>query len=161
VCRRTCVLLRLLRVLECLPMHSSGDSMIRLRTRTLVPHGSMDALVRSSPLSIIRSHQWSSRSLPWLVGYVSGTPTFLVNGVNVAADSSWTLQQWRFVLDPLFAQHRFKLAQMAIRQQRSVSSPAIASTRAVSTHAVCMCSRSVAHMESPCASSYLAGTSAV
>jgi hypothetical protein len=34
---------------------------------------------------------------------VSGTPTFFVNGVNVAGDPSWSLSDWRQVLDPLLA----------------------------------------------------------
>jgi len=32
---------------------------------------------------------------------VSGTPFFYVNGINVQADPTWTLADWRFVLDPL------------------------------------------------------------
>jgi len=33
----------------------------------------------------------------------SGTPNWLVNGIPVAGDSSWTLSDWRFVLDPLMS----------------------------------------------------------
>jgi len=32
---------------------------------------------------------------------VSGTPTFFVNGILVMADPTWTLSDWRQVLDPL------------------------------------------------------------
>jgi len=32
---------------------------------------------------------------------VLGTPTFFVNGVNVNGDPSWTLAEWRTLLDPL------------------------------------------------------------
>lgn len=32
---------------------------------------------------------------------VSGTPTFLVNGVSVQADPSWSLSQWQQLLNPL------------------------------------------------------------
>ncbi|CAF1171747.1 unnamed protein product [Didymodactylos carnosus] len=32
---------------------------------------------------------------------VFSTPTFMVNGVYVSADSSWTLDNWRSVIDPL------------------------------------------------------------
>eukprot|EP00455_Lapot_gusevi_P048458 TRINITY_DN669_c0_g1_i1.p1 TRINITY_DN669_c0_g1~~TRINITY_DN669_c0_g1_i1.p1 ORF type:complete len:279 (+),score=107.33 TRINITY_DN669_c0_g1_i1:59-838(+) len=35
---------------------------------------------------------------------VSGTPTFLVNGVQVQADPSWGLTEWRQVIDPLLSQ---------------------------------------------------------
>jgi len=34
---------------------------------------------------------------------VSGTPTFFVNGILVMADPSWSLSDWRQVLDPLLA----------------------------------------------------------
>lgn len=33
---------------------------------------------------------------------VSGTPTVLVNGLDVGADSTWTLQNWEAILDPLY-----------------------------------------------------------
>ncbi|EDO39409.1 predicted protein [Nematostella vectensis] len=32
---------------------------------------------------------------------VAGTPTFFINGIPVEADSSWTVQQWKDVIDPL------------------------------------------------------------
>ncbi|XP_072014197.1 uncharacterized protein [Amphiura filiformis] len=32
---------------------------------------------------------------------VSGTPQFLVNGVSVAASSSWTFDDWKSIIDPL------------------------------------------------------------
>lgn len=34
---------------------------------------------------------------------VSGTPTFFVNDINVPADSTWTLQEWTALIDPLLA----------------------------------------------------------
>jgi len=34
-------------------------------------------------------------------GQVTGTPTFLVNGVFVNADPSWTLADWKMIIDPL------------------------------------------------------------
>lgn len=48
---------------------------------------------------------WDTR-VSWKYGcsrYVSGTPTFVINGVQVSADPSWTLQQWMQLLDPFFA----------------------------------------------------------
>ncbi|XP_072013355.1 uncharacterized protein [Amphiura filiformis] len=33
--------------------------------------------------------------------YMSGTPQFLVNGVTLAASSSWTLDDWKSIIDPL------------------------------------------------------------
>ena len=32
----------------------------------------------------------------------AGTPNFLVNGLPVNADPSWTLAQWQALLDPLY-----------------------------------------------------------
>lgn len=34
---------------------------------------------------------------------VSGTPTFFVNSVPVAAESTWTVQQWSNLLDPILS----------------------------------------------------------
>lgn len=45
----------------------------------------------------------SATRVSWKYGcsrYVSGTPTFMLNGVQVAADPSWTLAQWMQLLDP-------------------------------------------------------------
>ncbi len=33
----------------------------------------------------------------------SGTPTFLINGVATSADASWTLADWKSVIDPILA----------------------------------------------------------
>lgn len=35
------------------------------------------------------------------IGGVSGTPMFYVNGVFVDAPSSWGLEEWKKLLDPL------------------------------------------------------------
>jgi protein-disulfide isomerase len=37
---------------------------------------------------------------------VSGTPTFLLNGVQVAANPSWSQSEWQQLLDPLFQTSR-------------------------------------------------------
>mmetsp|Transcript_608 Transcript_608/g.2216 ORF Transcript_608/g.2216 Transcript_608/m.2216 type:complete len:271 (-) Transcript_608:160-972(-) len=37
---------------------------------------------------------------------VSGTPSYMVNGVTVAAESTWTLQQWQSLLNPLLNDQR-------------------------------------------------------
>jgi len=34
-------------------------------------------------------------------GQVTGTPTFLINGVFINADPSWTLAEWKQVIDPI------------------------------------------------------------
>jgi len=34
---------------------------------------------------------------------VSGTPTFLINGVGTSADASWSLDDWKSVIDPILA----------------------------------------------------------
>ena len=34
---------------------------------------------------------------------IVGTPTFLVNGVAIDADDSWTLAQWKALIDPILA----------------------------------------------------------
>jgi len=34
-------------------------------------------------------------------GQVTGTPTFLVNGIYVSADATWTVDEWKQVIDPL------------------------------------------------------------
>jgi protein-disulfide isomerase len=39
---------------------------------------------------------------------ISGTPTTIVNGAVVDADSSWSLSDWQQVLDPLFPAHRVR-----------------------------------------------------
>jgi hypothetical protein len=36
-----------------------------------------------------------------MTGTVSGTPTFMLNDVRVDADPSWTLAQWKQVIDQL------------------------------------------------------------
>ena len=36
-----------------------------------------------------------------LPGGVAGTPTFMVNDVVVSADPSWTVDDWKKVIDPL------------------------------------------------------------
>ncbi|KAJ8312989.1 hypothetical protein KUTeg_010362 [Tegillarca granosa] len=38
-------------------------------------------------------------------GGVSGTPTFMVNDVLVNAYSSWTVTDWKTLIDPLLADH--------------------------------------------------------
>lgn len=35
------------------------------------------------------------------VGGVTGTPTFMINDVVVAADPAWTVSEWNKVVDPL------------------------------------------------------------
>ncbi|KAL2651865.1 hypothetical protein R1flu_019993 [Riccia fluitans] len=35
--------------------------------------------------------------------YVTSTPTFLVNGIQVAADETWTFEEWTELLDPLIS----------------------------------------------------------
>jgi len=37
---------------------------------------------------------------------VYGTPLFYVNGVLTSADSTWTIEQWRKILDPLLLSYR-------------------------------------------------------
>lgn len=37
----------------------------------------------------------------FFVGGVSGTPTFMVNDVLVDADPSWTVNDWKKLIDPL------------------------------------------------------------
>ena len=32
---------------------------------------------------------------------ITGTPTFLLNGVYISADSSWALSDWQSVIDPI------------------------------------------------------------
>jgi protein-disulfide isomerase len=34
-------------------------------------------------------------------GGVTGTPTFMLNDVSVAADASWSVDDWSKVIDPL------------------------------------------------------------
>lgn len=34
-------------------------------------------------------------------GHVYGTPTYMVNGVPVEADGTWTVKQWQALLNPL------------------------------------------------------------
>lgn len=34
---------------------------------------------------------------------VAGTPTFLINGVMINADPSWTLKDWKSIIDPILA----------------------------------------------------------
>jgi len=49
------------------------------------------------------TYDWNGR-ISWKYGCsrgVAGTPTFFVNGIPVQADPSWTLADWRQVLDPL------------------------------------------------------------
>jgi len=56
---------------------------------------------------------WNTR-VSWKYGCsrsVSGTPSFLVNGVAVQADPSWSLSQWQSVLDPLIASLEKKTSQ--------------------------------------------------
>jgi len=36
-------------------------------------------------------------------GQVTGTPTFLLNGIYVDADASWTLADWKVMIDPLLS----------------------------------------------------------
>ena len=41
-----------------------------------------------------------------LINHISdvvGTPTFFINGVMVSADPSWTLSNWKSVIDPILA----------------------------------------------------------
>lgn len=38
-----------------------------------------------------------------MVSGVSGTPTFLINGVATSADASWSLSDWQSVIDPILA----------------------------------------------------------
>ena len=42
-----------------------------------------------------------------MIGTVSGTPQFLVNGVEVGASSSWTLDDWKKVINPLLGKATF------------------------------------------------------
>ena len=35
------------------------------------------------------------------VGSVSGTPTYFLNDVPIAAEPTWTLDDWKTVIDPL------------------------------------------------------------
>jgi len=50
---------------------------------------------------------------------LSGTPNFFVNGIQVAGQSSWTLDDWRFVLDPLLsASDRHELEQLHHHHQQ-------------------------------------------
>lgn len=37
------------------------------------------------------------------LGGISGTPMFTINDVIVAADASWSLEDWRKVIDPLLS----------------------------------------------------------
>ena len=51
---------------------------------------------------IIITCRCSNIFLPFpIIGTVSGTPQFLVNGVGVGASSSWTVDDWKKVIDPL------------------------------------------------------------
>ena len=34
---------------------------------------------------------------------MAGTPTFLINGVMINADPSWTLKDWKSIIDPILA----------------------------------------------------------
>lgn len=43
-------------------------------------------------------------SLHVISGGIAGTPTFLINDVKVDADPTWTLTEWRKVIDPLLQQ---------------------------------------------------------
>ena len=36
-----------------------------------------------------------------VLGSVSGTPTYFLNDVPIAAESTWTLSDWKQVIDPL------------------------------------------------------------
>jgi len=50
---------------------------------------------------------------------LSGTPNYFVNGIQVAGQSTWTLDDWRFVLDPLLsATDRHELEQVHHHQQQ-------------------------------------------
>lgn len=50
----------------------------------------------------------------------TGTPNFMVNGLQVAADETWTLSDWEQLLDPLYqtAEER-KASRAKAREQRS------------------------------------------
>jgi len=37
---------------------------------------------------------------------ITGTPSFMINGVAVSADASWSLDDWKSVIDPLLASKR-------------------------------------------------------
>ena len=54
-----------------------------------------------SPCSLLLLSFSSCLSLP--SPHLPGTPNFLVNGLPVDADPSWTLAQWQALLDPLYA----------------------------------------------------------
>ncbi len=49
-----------------------------------------------------KNREDSSLILWWYLG-ATGTPTFLINGVAVSADASWSLADWKSVIDPLLA----------------------------------------------------------
>ena len=36
----------------------------------------------------------------------TGTPNFMVNGLQVAADATWTLTQWQQLIDPLVSRSK-------------------------------------------------------
>lgn len=59
---------------------------------------------------------YALRSIAWKYAcsrYTTGTPNFLVNGLPVAADPSWTLAQWQQLLDPLYSASAAKAARRA------------------------------------------------
>jgi len=52
------------------------------------------------------NQDWDTR-VSWKYGCsrgITGTPQFLVNGVAVVADPSWSLSDWQFILDSLISQ---------------------------------------------------------
>lgn len=58
---------------------------------------------RTSGVLLLGSHGSSAHvdCCALTAGHVYGTPTYMVNGVPVEADGTWTVKQWQALLNPL------------------------------------------------------------
>lgn len=66
-----------------------------------VSHGNMHV---HEVIELIKDEKNKQKNL-FLFSYLGavGTPTFLINGVAVSADASWSVDDWKSVVDPLLA----------------------------------------------------------
>jgi len=76
---------------------------------------------------------------------IAGTPTFLVNGVEVEADPDWTLQDWQQVLNPLYNTGNDD-DDGPTDEAASVCEPRLIKTFAASSNGSCTCQNG----ETPC-----------
>eukprot|EP00753_Platysulcus_tardus_P015232 PLAT493.1.p2 GENE.PLAT493.1~~PLAT493.1.p2 ORF type:complete len:270 (-),score=119.25 PLAT493.1:264-1073(-) len=68
---------------------------------------------------------------------VAETPTFMVNGVVVAGEATWTLSDWEIVLDPIYQESGLPLPHKAGCQPRADVPPVTANTTCPSGEKKC------------------------